>query len=705
MHLSQPGAYPRWLSNGVFIAILLISVACSSGIQSNHSTQVPSSIAIGALPGQQIWKQGVSSFLFGTNDTNEWSPQNIQTEPAIQDALQSAGFTLIRTIFPDNAKDADIENRIRTIENSNAHCLGIITNISNVTFDKHLVQYLGDRCLMYEFGNESDYNGISIDTYLKQWNTLIPLLRHINPDAKFIGPVTYNDQGINGYMIRFLKSVKSSGILPDVISFHWYPCWHDTREDCLAKASGYSQAVLGVRQKVQIILGKDLPVGISEWNYDPGNPPPAYRDEPDFISRFTTDALNSMIQAGVAFACQFDAASYAGYGRLDMFNIQNNQPKPQYFAIKALIQKYRPANVAIPTTVPTIGGNPGPLISRGKPVFCSANDDGPGGAGAIVDGHYGNRAFWRAAQSTLPSWCAIHLGTGPDHLLLIWASDYVFDYTSNSGRSPQNYTISVSSDSTDGADGTWHTVVTVVGNHTRTREQLIPFTGQSWVKMMVTQVQPQASQKDLAIDEIDVYDVSNSANLNDTFYFLGASITTIAFNRFNENQPSFAEDVHAASPQHFPAMLDGGIGGWLSSDAAQNIDTLLSLNPDMHYWLIELGTNDALDQVSPAAYMASLQVVIDKIKTAGHVPIIAHITYANLPGDRGISLNQKIQALNAIIDQLTAKNKLIPGPDLYQLLRAHAAAYLDADGIHPSPAGAIAINLALFEALRPYLYK
>ncbi len=704
--MSRPRAYPRWLRTGLLIAVLFTCVACSSGIQSNSSTQPPSPTGIVTLPGQQIWKQGVSSFLFGTNDSYEWSPQNTQTEPAIQDALRSAGFTLIRSFFADNASNADIEKRIRTIENSNAHCLGVITNISNATFDEHLVQYLGARCLMYEFGNESDYNGISIDTYLKQWNTLIPLLRHINPGAKFIGPATYNDQGNNGYMIRFLEGVKSSGILPDAISFHWYPCWHDIREDCLAKASSYSQAVLGVRQEVQIILGKDLPVGISEWNYDPESSPPSYGDQPDFISKFTTDALNSMIQAGLAFACQFDAASYGGYGRLDMFNIQNNQPKPQYFAIKALIQKFRPANVEIPTTVPAIGGITGPLISRGKPVFCSANDDGPGGAEAIVDGHYGNWAFWHAAQSRLPSWCAIHLGTGPARLLLIWASDYVFDYISNSGRSPQNYTISVSADSTDGADGTWQTVVSVVGNHTRTREHLIPFKGQTWVKMTVTQVQPQASQQDLAIDEIDVYDVSNSANLDDTFFFLGDSITTIAFNRFNENQPSFAEDVHAAFPQRFPAMLDGGIGGWVPYDAAQNIDTLLTLNPDMHNWLIELGMNDALaKEVSPADYMANLQLMIDKIKQAGHVPILAHVTYANLPGNQGISLNQKIQVLNAVIDQLTAQNKLIPGPDLYQLFRAHAAEYLDTDGIHPSPAGAIAINLALFQALRPYLYK
>jgi len=294
------------------------------------------------LPGQQIWKQGVSSYLFGTNDTYEWLEHNIQTEPAIHEALRNAGFTLIRSFFPDNASDTVIEQRMSTIEKSGARCLGVITNISNVTFDEHLVSYLGNRCQLYEFGNEPDYYGVPFDFYLQQWNNVIPLLRHINPHAKFIGPVTHNDRGDHDYMSAFLEGVKASGVLPDAVSFHWYPCYQDEKQFCLDKASSFNQAVQRVRVLIQIILGKDLPLGISEWNFDSGNPPPAYGEESEFITRFTADALHSMAQAGVAFACQFDAASFAGYGRLDMFDLQNDQPKPQYYAIKNLIQEYRP---------------------------------------------------------------------------------------------------------------------------------------------------------------------------------------------------------------------------------------------------------------------------------------------------------------------------------------------------------------------------
>jgi lysophospholipase L1-like esterase len=620
----------------------------------------------------------------------------------------------MRTFFFDRSladnhptTDAEIEGRLRTIENSGMTCLGVLHNVFNVDFNKHVVAYAGPRCQIYEFGNEPDGNGISIEDYLHQWNKTIPLLRHINPNAKFIGPV--DGPASSDFLKAFLIGVKASGILPDAVSFHWYPCDQDTELACLSKASSVGQEALGVRSLVQEVLGKDLPVGITEWNFDPGNPPPSYGNNADFITQFTTSALNSMIQAGVTFACQFDAASYSGYGGLDMFNTDTNQPKPQYLAIKTLIATYRTSSASsgghTPMTGnPTAEGPSGPLISRGKPVSCSANDDGPGGPQAIVDGHYGNWAFWHATQSSLPSWCAIHLGAGPTRVLLAWDSGFVFDYINDYGPDPQDYTIAVSPDSTNGENGTWRTVVTVAGSHTRNREHLIPFSGQSWVKMTVTKVQPRSTNHDFAVHEIDVYDVSTSANLNDTFFFIGASTTATAFNRFDENQPSFAVDAHAAFPRRFPAMLDGGVGGWDSHEMTQHIDDLLSLNPDMHYWLIGLGTNDALEQVSPEGFTANMQVIISKIKQAGHLPVISRLAYANLPGNKGIGLNREIQSLNTAIDQLTTANGLISGPDFYNLFRIHANTYFVSDGIHPDPAGAIAMNLAWFQALRPHVF-
>lgn len=318
----------------------------------------------GLLPGQERWRDGVSSFLFGSNDTQEWSQDNIETNPAVQQALKAAHFTLLRTFFFAHSladghatTDAEIEQRIATVENSGMVCLGVLFDITNVPFLTHVVRLLGPRCNLYEFGNEPDLGDgaghyqYSIQTYLKQWNSVVPQLRSINPQAKFIGPATSTAQGhfchyLNDgesscYLQDFLTGVRASGVLPDAISFHWYPCYQESEASCLAKASSYAEVTAQVKDWVNSILGKNLPVGITEWNYDPGVPPPSYGDE--FMTKFSTDALHAMIQAKLDFAAQFDVLSYAGYGAQDLFDVEHqDQPKPQYYAIKAVIDAYYP---------------------------------------------------------------------------------------------------------------------------------------------------------------------------------------------------------------------------------------------------------------------------------------------------------------------------------------------------------------------------
>ena len=216
--------------------------------------------------------------------------------------------------------------------------------------------------------------------------------------------------------------------------------------------------------------------------------------------------------------------------------------------------------------------------------------------------------------------------------------------------------------------------------------------------MTITKGQTQASQPYVFIDQVDLYDVSTT--LDDTFFFSGDSITAIAYDRFDANQPSYAEIVHASFPHRFPAMLDGGLGGWNSDGAVQDIGLWLTLNPDIHYWLLGWGTNDAFDQVSPDHFRANLQALVDKIKQAGRVPILAHIPYSTVK-----NLDQEVRSLNAVIDQVKTANGLINGPDFYQLFLTHRTTYLLTDGIHPSPGGAKAMNLAWFQVLRPILYQ
>jgi acyl-CoA thioesterase I len=123
------------------------------------------------------------------------------------------------------------------------------------------------------------------------------------------------------------------------------------------------------------------------------------------------------------------------------------------------------------------------------------------------------------------------------------------------------------------------------------------------------------------------------------------------------------------------------------------------LNPDIHYWLLGWGTDDAFEQVSADHFRANLQILVNKIKETGHVPVLALIPYTAVR-----NLDQEIQSLNAVINQVKIANGLISGPDFYQLFLTHQTLYHLSDGIDPSPEGAKAMNLAWFQALQHELY-
>ena len=215
---------------------------------------------------------------------------------------------------------------------------------------------------------------LPFNQYMSAWNKTIPLLRQINPAAQVHRSGGHQRNGFYNYMPRFLKGVKASGVMPDAISFHYYPCWQMDEATCLASAATYTCATQQVRNLVTSILGRDLPIGLSEWNYDPRNPPPSYGDNADFITKFTTAAIKSMVDGGVAFACQFDAASYSGYGRLDMIDVNTGLPKPQFDALASLIKQYKPRQL------PAINGySDGSNIAFSRRhAICSSNNPGRG---------------------------------------------------------------------------------------------------------------------------------------------------------------------------------------------------------------------------------------------------------------------------------------------------------------------------------------
>jgi hypothetical protein len=146
-------------------------------------------------------------------------------------------------------------------------------------------------------------------------------------------------------MRNFLKGAKAAGVLPDAVSFHWYPCDNATdgfngNGNCgPAQAQSYAKVTSEVKGWIKDDLGTHVPLLITEWNADPGSNP--LLENASFMTPFSRQAMEAMISAGLDGAFQLDAQDYGGYGHLDMFDItKNDQPKAQYYAIKSLISQY-----------------------------------------------------------------------------------------------------------------------------------------------------------------------------------------------------------------------------------------------------------------------------------------------------------------------------------------------------------------------------
>lgn len=282
-----------------------------------------------SLPGQQIWQNGVSSYLFGTNEV-AWDPLAL-SNPAIMATVKAAGIPLIRV--PLTASNAN--QRMSLIEQSGAQCLGILS-WHHPDDALKVVQMLGKRCLLYEFGNEPD----PLSQYITTWNANIAALRQANPNAKFIGPVLASPDA-NGIQ-KFLTSVKNNP--PDVVSWHMYPCTNRTLQSCESgNHINFSKHTQEIGAVIQSVLGHDVPQAITEYNYDWQDGKTPNRDAAT-MQEFMTQSLNDMIQAskyGLVMANEYQLGGRAGAGTLDMVDPNSGAPLAQFAVLSQFIAKYR----------------------------------------------------------------------------------------------------------------------------------------------------------------------------------------------------------------------------------------------------------------------------------------------------------------------------------------------------------------------------
>jgi lysophospholipase L1-like esterase len=326
---------------------------------------------------------------------------------------------------------------------------------------------------------------------------------------------------------------------------------------------------------------------------------------------------------------------------------------------------------------------PNPLISRGLTV--ALNPSGPGATTlALTNGLMRENAWF----APLPASAVIQVPAGPTQVLVRFraATNPGFDITpGGSGGVPMDYKIETSPDgelwtvAADVTDNIWAEVV-----------RLVPFTGMGRIRVTISKVDNAGANA--FVDELDVHDASNGAQ--DTWIFLGDSITAGSYTRADVRQPSFAELVKAAHPDYFPLMVNGGVGATASPYGLDHMDEWLAVFPDVHYWVLGWGTNES-GTSDATEYKARMQTLIDKVKAAGRVPVIPHVPFQYFGSPSNPNTNTPF--LNTAIDQLTAANGLVSGPDSYAWFSAHPEEL--SDGTHPTDAGARSLNRLWAEAM------
>lgn len=329
-----------------------------------------------------------------------------------------------------------------------------------------------------------------------------------------------------------------------------------------------------------------------------------------------------------------------------------------------------------------------PLISRARPVaaWSPVRFADPR---RINDGD--RRTIWAAGKPApgQAAWVAIDVGKGPLRVLLEWSAGGSFNYEETDYGSPGAYRIETSADSTDGADGTWTTVVDVSLVTTHAEARSFDFIGRRWVKIVIRSA-PAASPNGVQIDEVAVHDVS--AGVSDSWFFMGDSITALAFGRPAAPELGFAEMVRARRPSHSPVTINGGIGGDKSGDGLRHVDEWLARNPDARFFCIGYGTNDAAGNTEDTTrFQANLDALVSRIQRAGRVPILATIPFA------ADGQHRFIPRFNAVIDELRRARSLPAGPDLHAWFSAHPEELRD--GLHPNDRGVTSINRLWAEAV------
>jgi len=216
----------------------------------------------------------------------------------------------------------------------------VILSSSDTARAVHVASLLKGKITYVEFGNEDNFfRKWSGGHYAEQWKEAVPKIRAANPGLKIGGPVV-SHVGTNGskFVSDFLAALAGAKTLyPDFVSFHLYSAHGEamSSEKILRQAAAWGARADWVRAETRRQLGVDLPLAVTEWNWDAV--PEKHQDDRDqdaaFMRAFTRTVLDQWRTHGVFLSCQYGYGSGMGGGHLAM--VRGSTSKPQFEAFKS----------------------------------------------------------------------------------------------------------------------------------------------------------------------------------------------------------------------------------------------------------------------------------------------------------------------------------------------------------------------------------
>lgn len=296
-------------------ALVLVLASCGIfalvNMRSGASSKKTQTASITASPSRSGTNLPVSRFIFGTNLSPYDKNYQIVTTPSTRNLLQQMHIQMVRLPLKNQSSEADITQAAQGIKKLNAVPLVNLydpfypgSEDENSKIITIMNSVFGQATVYYEYGSEDDAIGVSAEDYTAAWNKDIPALKHLAPAAHFVGPATYHYT--TNYLQTFLKEAKP---LPDEISWHEYAC--DAAESqtiCMQRLSNWSNDITDARTATTQIVGKPLPIIISEWNYAANaKANDGKSNDPAFLATWTTQALqvlsDNQIFASMQYFC------------------------------------------------------------------------------------------------------------------------------------------------------------------------------------------------------------------------------------------------------------------------------------------------------------------------------------------------------------------------------------------------------------------